>query len=97
MNIYINIIIILLCTLFFFNIYLTYFCIHINIKDNVLTKNKKQILSICISYLYKGMPVLSLNHNNTFTESCGVGGVKSQVKFTLFPTEAQTNLAGTAL
>lgn len=41
------------------------------------------------------MPVVSLNHSKTFTESCGVGGVKSHVRFTLFPTEAQTNRAGT--
>lgn len=49
------------------------------------------------TYLYKGIPVVSLNHNKTFTESCGVGGVKSQDRFTLFPIAAQTSRAGTKL
>jgi len=41
------------------------------------------------------MPVVSLNHSSSFTESCDVGGVKSQGSSTVLPKAAQTNRAGT--
>lgn len=42
------------------------------------------------------MPVVSLNQSSSFTESCGVGGVKSHGRSTVFPGAAQTRRAGTA-
>jgi len=41
------------------------------------------------------MPVVSLNQSSSFTESCEVGGVKSQGSSTVLPKAAQTNRAGT--
>lgn len=47
------------------------------------------------SKLYKGIPVVSLNHNTNLTESCAAG-VKSQGKSTSLLGAAQITLAGTA-
>lgn len=37
-----------------------------------------------------------MNQSSSFTESCGVGGVKSHGRSTVFPGAAQTRRAGTA-
>lgn len=50
---------------------------------------------LVFAYLYRGMPVVSLNQRSSFTESCGVGGVKSQGSSTVLPKAAQTKRAGT--
>ena len=46
-------------------------------------------------YLYKGIPVVSLNHKTNFTASCTFGGVKSHGSSTSFSIAAQTTRAGT--